>query len=70
LAVLKLELTLPRILGKRDPLHLAVDRGAPITVHDGADFRPWPSESAWERPAGSQKLRRDSVKMTTGQGAE
>jgi hypothetical protein len=45
---LKLELTLPsllstlpRILGKRDPLGLAVVGGAPITAHNGADFRPW-----------------------------
>jgi hypothetical protein len=32
---------LPRILGKRDPLDLAVVGGAPITVHNGADFRLW-----------------------------
>jgi hypothetical protein len=48
LVVLKLELalpsllsTLPRILGKRDPLDLAVAGEAPITAHSGADFRPW-----------------------------
>jgi len=62
LAVLKLEptlpslfSTLPRILGKRNLVDLAVVGGAPITVHNGADFRPW-------------KVR--AVKMATGQGAE
>jgi hypothetical protein len=57
---------------REDPLDLAVVWGAPITAHNSADSRPW---MPWQvrrmgMAGGDPKLRRDSVRMATGQGAE